>query len=73
MDDYTPTTDEVRGSYSRMSRHANTEHAEFDRWLAAHDRAIRALAWDKGFRDGLRQGVGGDDGPRFVNPHEKED
>lgn len=54
-DDYTPTTKEVRASYcDSEARHENhggswiaeeqhaKYHAEFDRWLAAHDRGIAA-------------------------------
>jgi hypothetical protein len=54
MNDYTPTTEEVRGTYatygfSDCHRHVGETdhqaidafHAEFDRWLAAHDADTR--------------------------------
>lgn len=47
MSDYTPTTGEVRDMWSWM-REDNSDLpmsegvAEFDRWLAAHDAAVRA-------------------------------
>ena len=37
-DDYVPTTDEVRFVFSYT---ATRTEGEFDRWLAAHDGAIR--------------------------------
>lgn len=40
MNEYTPTTYEVRGRYVFEHRHAD----EFDRWLAARDRAVAAGA-----------------------------
>ncbi|GAB3166945.1 hypothetical protein GCM10027059_26700 [Myceligenerans halotolerans] len=59
MSDYTPTTDEVRGAWvtARCTRDEDIpgQVAEFDRWLAEHDRevAARALeatarAWQRG-------------------------
>lgn len=50
MSDYTPTTDDVRAEYidrnmfpvdRRMAREA------FDRWLAAHDAVVRAMAFSE--------------------------
>ena len=40
MSDYTPSTDEVRGIYNE--RVGND--IEFDDWLAAHDRKVKAAA-----------------------------
>lgn len=48
MNDYTPTTIEVRKAYCDAAAevgpaaHDATEPAEFDRWLAAHDAEVRA-------------------------------
>jgi hypothetical protein len=57
MDDYTPTTEEVRDAWvsnttesyvlSGPTRWAFAE-ARFDRWLAS----VRADAWDEGFKQG---------------------
>lgn len=49
---YTPTTDEVRNDYLRMGRRSE-KAAEFDRWLAAHDRTVAAKAWTEGFGAGF--------------------
>ena len=45
-EEYTPDTGAVRAAYTRAMRQAfiasTSEHIEeFDRWLAAHDRALR--------------------------------
>lgn len=45
-EEYTPDTGAVRAAYARAMRQAfiasTSEHIEeFDRWLAAHDRALR--------------------------------
>lgn len=47
-DDYMPTTDEVRFSYAEDVSPGRTHLAtpEFDRWLDAHDREVKAEAWD---------------------------
>lgn len=45
MSDYTPTTQEVKIRYVFEDTHS----AEFDRWLAEHDRAVAQVAWDKGY------------------------
>lgn len=49
MDDYTPTDEQVRAAYVRGMRDtfvaAAADHeAEFDRWLAQHDREVAAKA-----------------------------
>lgn len=62
-DQYTPSTDEVRGVYVASNFRSCFESsgptqakkewvAEFDRWLAAHDAEVRAEAWDEGFTSG---------------------
>ena len=51
--EYTPTTDEVRENYVDATAHGYKDVSEaqdmFNRWLAAHDREIKAEAWDEGF------------------------
>ena len=64
---YVPTTDEVRGNYSAVSEFYELEgaseqilaegRAEFDRWLADHDREIAAKALELTDRE-LQEGVG---------------
>ena len=51
MDDYTPSTEDVRESYTYFRGTIPTvEHeAEFDRWL----NEVRAEAWDEGYVDAL--------------------
>ena len=55
MSEYTPTTDEVRAEYvqNRAIRVPTTTAvaSEFDRWLAAHDREVKAEAFDEGWVD----------------------
>ena len=57
MDDvYTPTTDEIRavwgawGEYGGLTNAPSglmdDHYAEFDRWLAAHNATVAAVAWD---------------------------
>ena len=57
MADYTPTTGEVRDAYVRRradekrffydSRTRPRARAEFERWLATHDREVAEKAWDE--------------------------
>ena len=80
MDDFTPTTEDVRLIWI-VSQTGCTARAEFDRWLAAHDRETAARAWDEGFEE-PRECCGlcplrscpwdnGGDGP--TNPYREED
>jgi len=57
-DEYTPTTDGVRWAYATFGgmlreegpeRTFDTATGEFNRWLAEHDRQVKAEAWDEGF------------------------
>ena len=58
MTEYVPTTEEVRRCYGdihcsdlnagSLESHECPEEAEFDRWLAEHDRQVKADAWDEG-------------------------
>ena len=41
MDDFTPTTEQVRRSY-RSPYDAALDREEFDRWLAQHDAEVQA-------------------------------
>ena len=50
MADYTPTTEEVRNRY--LSEVFTEDEAEFDRWLAEHDRVVKSKAWAEGFAEG---------------------
>ena len=70
MDDYTPTTLEVRESYTYFRGTIPTvEHAaEFDRWLAEHDREVAEKAWDEGYD----YATNGKWGPG-ENPYDEED
>lgn len=58
MSDYTPDTDEVKIHYAYPYRDdlKDTKRAEFDRWLAAHDREVAAKAWAEGYDAGLGDG-----------------
>lgn len=44
--EYTPTTDDVRAYYvwAKSRRVSRERGAEFDRWLAAHDAEVAAVA-----------------------------
>lgn len=88
MSEYTPTTEQVRKAYKsgawlradvqesawKPGVYASRYYAEFDRWLAAHDRQVRAEAWDEGYSTGLdymSQWLDGDeDEPE--NPYREE-
>lgn len=48
MDDFTPTTEDVRLIWI-VSQTGCTARAEFDRWLAEHDREVAEKAWDEGY------------------------
>lgn len=59
MNEYTPTTDEVRINYIGTTPEFAAEKpwqehrpAEFDRWLDAHDAEVREEAWDEGWERG---------------------
>lgn len=63
-DEYTPTTEDVRDAYTHgaallppyysdgFQAALAGRRAEFDRWLAAHDREVAARAWDEGYEAG---------------------
>lgn len=64
-DEYTPTAESVRDAYCHLQQTVLGErghpaherfHAEFDRWLEAHDREVAARAWDEGFTRGFYSG-----------------
>ena len=50
MNEYTPDTDTVRGNYAVHSTPSFPREAReqsFDRWLAEHDRQVKAVAWEE--------------------------
>lgn len=59
-DEYTPTTENVRNTYAYIGqgfapstrKNRALAEAEFDRWLAEHDRQIAENAWDEGYSAG---------------------
>ncbi|GAA3730313.1 hypothetical protein GCM10022239_03630 [Leifsonia bigeumensis] len=53
--EYTPTTAQVRDGYAmnEFGEVSDRYAAEFDRWLAAHDREVAEKAWDEGYQRGL--------------------
>lgn len=62
---YTPTTEKVRGIYANyfgLATYRPQEHAEslneFDRWLEAHDREVKAQAWQEGYWLGINGHTG---------------
>ena len=63
MEDFTPTTEDVRLIWI-ISRTGCKARAEFNRWLAEHDREVAEKAWDEGY-----DYAEGEDGPRFENPY----
>lgn len=51
MSDYAPSTDAIRGRIiQRGAGWGFYSLAEFDRFLAEHDRQVAERAWDKGLR-----------------------
>jgi len=60
MNEYTPTTEEVREGYCYMGigplddwredELLEKHGKEFDRWLAEHDRQVKAEAWAEGVK-----------------------
>jgi len=61
MDDYTPTTKQVRGAYAAYlggtfdERQYDRRVERFDRWL----KRVKADVWDEGNSAGYREGRGG--------------
>lgn len=58
MSDYMPLTGIVKAAYVvHMNHYENIEHkvgvAEFDTWLAEHDRQIAEAAWSEGYQAGV--------------------
>ena len=77
MSDYTPTTGIVKAAYMvHMNHHENIEHedgaAEFDRWLAEHDRQIAAEAWDEGYEDRRDDEHEHRPGRKYANPYKEQ-
>lgn len=76
MNEYTPITEEVRDSYDyqfTLGMNDISRIAEFDRWLAEHDREVKADAWDEGFAEGLGDGCSCDGCLKWVsNPYREK-
>lgn len=77
MTDYTPPTDIIRIDWvsyrtagSTMSR--TEAEAQFNRWLAEHDRQIAEAAYNEGARTGWMNGSGTLADVYKHNPYEKE-
>jgi hypothetical protein len=79
MADWMPTTAQVRsgyavdpeGEYRDPINAASNERAaerEFNRWLEAHDRQVKADAWDEGIEAGVDNPTPGD---YDLNPYRK--
>jgi len=48
MSEYVPTTEEVRADYAETYEGTNElRYARFDRWLAAHDAEVAAMALEE--------------------------
>jgi hypothetical protein len=58
--DYTPTTDEIRRACWDESSSPDVAYAQFDRWLAEHDRDMKEAGWDEGYQVGYRHGASGE-------------
>jgi hypothetical protein len=58
MSDYIPTTEQIADAWHFASRDypfkSRVKRAEFNRWLAEHDREVAAGAWDEGYYRGVR-------------------
>lgn len=83
MNEYTPDTGEVRELWAAFSeyggivdRPASTGwddyRAEFDRWLAAHDKEVAADAWGEGYEAGQHNEHEHRIGHRLTNPYRSE-
>lgn len=73
MTGYTPNTEEIKEAWNRRYDGEHTSapraerekyDAEFDRWLAEHDREVKAQARDEGYNAGWDDGrnAGWDEG-----------
>ena len=54
------TTDQVKFDFALSTNVFNSiseREQEFDRWLAKHDRDVKAEAWDEGFDAGVDHSV----------------
>ena len=84
MDDYTPSTDEVRRIYVKQAAlhgvgksalHGFSAEAEFDRWFAEEIRKAKRDGYAEGHHEGFWRGhaTGGDDyvDDSYVNPYEE--
>ena len=67
MSDHIPTTEEVRAAFRKGSRLGwNSRRGRlFDRWLAEHDREVKADVYDEALQDAEVL-------PMLRNPYRKE-
>lgn len=84
MSNSTPTTQDVRHGYAEAAwimadstgedpdkAYARAEN-RFNRWLAAHDRAVKAEAWDQGAAAAWERSTTAVNGERYHWRHEGE-
>lgn len=75
---YTPTTEDIRLAYCDYSATGDLpagevegDHiAEFDRWLAEHDRELSERVWDEGFAERGKYNALAGPVP-ILNPHKE--
>lgn len=74
MNSYTPNTDQIEDGFTHAPEHGSTKEARamFRRWLAVHDAAVAADAWEEGAVEALdRISDGYDSVILSRNPHRK--
>ena len=68
MSDYTPTTADIEAEYGRIGN-GPERRAAFHRWLAEHDREVKAEAWENGYDAGVEDLRDADGWRAVVNPY----
>lgn len=59
-------------SAKRGKRIAELAHDDFDRWLAEHNRKVRAEAWDEGYEDRRADEHEHRPGRKYANPYKEQ-